>query len=150
MQNYHDAQGGFPIGRTGLGFSYKNTSIDNRRTWAFSILPQLEQSSIFNAINFNLSFYVAQQTTVLLTSVAGFHCPSDPQTNSIEVGNTANARYEGNYVVNWGNTTTDRTRALPMGPLSPTRSQPALTVRPSPWATSASRGHPSHPTSPAR
>jgi prepilin-type N-terminal cleavage/methylation domain-containing protein/prepilin-type processing-associated H-X9-DG protein len=104
MHNYHDAQGGFPIGRTGLGFTYKNTSIDNRRTWAFSILPQLEQSTLFNAINFNLSFYVAQQTTVLLTSVAGFHCPSDPQSLSIEVGNTANARTEGNYVVNWGNT----------------------------------------------
>ena len=104
MHNYHDAQGSFPIGRTGLGFTYKNTSIDDRRTWAFSILPQLEQSAIYNAINFSLSFYVAQQTTVLLTSVAGFHCPSDPQSFSIEVGNTANARYEGNYVVNWGNT----------------------------------------------
>src|ERR1700678_835829 len=62
MHNYHDAQGSFPIGRTGLGFTYPNTSIDDRRTWAFGILPQLEQSSLFNAINFNLSFYVPQQT----------------------------------------------------------------------------------------
>jgi prepilin-type N-terminal cleavage/methylation domain-containing protein/prepilin-type processing-associated H-X9-DG protein len=104
MHNYHDTQGAFPIGRMGLGFSYPGTGSDNRRTWAFAILPFLEQGAVYNAINSSLSFYVAQQTTVLKTAVAMFHCPSDPQSFSIEVGNTANARYEGNYVVNWGST----------------------------------------------
>jgi prepilin-type processing-associated H-X9-DG protein len=40
----------------------------------------------------------------MMVKVATFHCPSDPQTNSIEVANTVSQRYEGNYVVNWGNT----------------------------------------------
>jgi len=103
MHNYHDTQGGFPIGRMGLGFKYPTTD-PNRRTWAFGILPYLEQGTLYNAINSSLSFYVAQQTTALKTAVATFHCPSDPQSFTIEVPTTANARYEGNYLVNWGST----------------------------------------------
>ncbi len=44
MQNYHDVQGTFPIGRTGTGFSYPLSGGDpNRRTWSFGILPYIEQ-----------------------------------------------------------------------------------------------------------
>jgi prepilin-type N-terminal cleavage/methylation domain-containing protein/prepilin-type processing-associated H-X9-DG protein len=102
MQNYHDTQGAFPIGRMGLGFTYPSTD-PNRRTWALSITMTLEQTNLFNATNFNLSFYLPQNTTVTLAQIASFHCPSDPNTNSIETSGTATARYEGNYVVNWGN-----------------------------------------------
>ncbi len=103
MQNYHDQNGGFPIGRMGSGFGYTpgNGGADpNRRTWALSITQSIEQQNLFNATNFSLSFYVAQNTTVCWASVAIFHCPSDPNTASIETG----SRLMGNYVVNWGNT----------------------------------------------
>jgi prepilin-type N-terminal cleavage/methylation domain-containing protein/prepilin-type processing-associated H-X9-DG protein len=105
-QNYHDTQGGFPIGRMGLGFTYSAavTKDPNRRTWALSILAYMEGTNQFNATNFCLSFYEPANTTVLLTSVATFHCPTDPNTNSIETSGTATARTESNYVVNWGNT----------------------------------------------
>jgi prepilin-type N-terminal cleavage/methylation domain-containing protein len=103
MQNYHDVSGSFPIGRMGSGFTYPSTD-PNRRTWALSINMTLEQMNLYNATNFSLSFYVIQNSTVVRTAVPGFHCPSDPQTMSIETANTANARFEGNYVVNWGNT----------------------------------------------
>jgi prepilin-type N-terminal cleavage/methylation domain-containing protein/prepilin-type processing-associated H-X9-DG protein len=106
MHNYHDSQGTFPIGRMGENYTYpaKITSNLNRRTWAFSILPYLEQGAIFQSTNFSLSFSDAPNSTTLMTKVAAFHCPTDPNTDSIEVGNTAAQRREGNYVVNWGNT----------------------------------------------
>ncbi len=106
MQNYHDSQGTFPIGRMGLGYTYPKTvtADPNRRTWAFSILPYLEQGAAFQAINFMVSFYMPQNTTVLNAKVAGFHCPTDPNTDSYETPGTTTQRYEGNYLVNWGNT----------------------------------------------
>jgi prepilin-type N-terminal cleavage/methylation domain-containing protein/prepilin-type processing-associated H-X9-DG protein len=104
MQNYHDTQGTFPIGRMGLNYTYTiGTQGHNRRTWALGIMPYLEQSAVFQAINFSLGFYEGQNTTVILTAVPGFHCPSDPQSFAIEVGSSSAARHEGNYVVNWGN-----------------------------------------------
>jgi prepilin-type processing-associated H-X9-DG protein len=101
MQNYHDINNGFPIGRMGLGYTYAyGTANNNRRTWALSITSTIEQQSLYNATNFSLGFNAAQNTTSCWISVAIFHCPSDPQTNSQE----RNSRDEGNYVVNWGNT----------------------------------------------
>jgi prepilin-type N-terminal cleavage/methylation domain-containing protein len=103
MHNYHDSQGGLPIGRTGYGFTYPTSFDANRRTWTFSIMPFLEQGAVFQAINFSVSFYQPQNTTVLHAKVAAFHCPTDPNTNSTEDTGTVNERFEGNYPVNWGN-----------------------------------------------
>ena len=126
MQNYHDVQNAFPIGRMGLGFSYKNSTDPNRRTWALSIMPQLEQGAIANAINFSISFYMPANTTVIQTAVATFHCPSDPQTFTIEVPTSANKRFEGNYVVNWGNMHYGQDQAPSNAPAS---------TYPNPWTT---------------
>ncbi len=105
MHNYHQAQNTFPMGRMGLNYTYPAyiTNNPNRRTWALSIMPFMEQNAIFQAINFSLSFYEAANTTVIMTKVGGFHCPSDPNTDAIEVGSTSVQRREGNYVANWGN-----------------------------------------------
>src|SRR3954465_4271504 len=47
MHNYHDALGSFPIGVTGFrsptGYGTLGTTANNRRTWAWLILPYLEQ-----------------------------------------------------------------------------------------------------------
>ncbi len=111
MHNYHDSAGSFPIGRMGENYTYPKTITPNpnRRTWAFSILPYIEQGSVFQAINFSVSYYEAPNTTVLRTQVATFHCPTDPNTNVMELGSptagvTSKERYKGNYMVNWGNT----------------------------------------------
>jgi prepilin-type processing-associated H-X9-DG protein len=88
----------------GLGFTYTNSTDPNRRTWALSVVAYLEQNTLYNATNFIVSFYMAQNTTVMNAKVASFHCPTDPNTNTFQTGNTSTQRYEGNYVVNWGNT----------------------------------------------
>src|SRR5437660_530008 len=50
MHNYHDTNGSFPIGRQGKP----------RRTWTFGILPFIEQTTLYNAINFSTDFYQRQ------------------------------------------------------------------------------------------
>jgi prepilin-type N-terminal cleavage/methylation domain-containing protein/prepilin-type processing-associated H-X9-DG protein len=110
MHNYHDTVGTFPIGAMGIrSYTYSasgmyplGTTTNNRRTWAFMILPYLEKGSIFQAINFSLPYNPpngAANNTVGNTLIAGFSCPTDPNYNQI----SQNSRREGNYMVNWGN-----------------------------------------------
>src|SRR3954463_14339787 len=61
MHNYHDSLGTFPIGATGVrslasgGKYWDGSPVGNaRRTWAFMILPYLEQTTMANAINFSI------------------------------------------------------------------------------------------------
>ena len=101
MANYHDSQGAFPIGRTGLGYTY-TVGPHTRRTWALSIVAYLEQTTLYNATNFYWSFYEAPNITVINTAVPSFHCPSDPNTMKFEDNGTNVQRHQGNYLVNWG------------------------------------------------
>ncbi|MDR3636356.1 MAG: DUF1559 domain-containing protein [Isosphaeraceae bacterium] len=109
MHNYHDAAGTFPIGRMGLngppGFTgYGDTSggRNQRRTWAFSILANIEQGALFNSINFSAAYNQPANQTVCTTFVGAYACPSDP--NVITNVDAAGLR-QGNYMVNWGNAT---------------------------------------------
>ena len=111
MHNYLSAQNTFPIGRMGLNYTYPQLGPaggslqgNARRTWTFLVMPYLEQGATFQAINFSLSFFNVANTTIIQTTIAGFHCPSDPQSFNIEVGGTGQLRYGGNYTANWGNT----------------------------------------------
>ena len=42
------------------------------------LLPMMEQSQVFNAINFNYNIFGAGNTTITATSLNYLHCPSDP------------------------------------------------------------------------
>jgi prepilin-type N-terminal cleavage/methylation domain-containing protein/prepilin-type processing-associated H-X9-DG protein len=106
MHNYLSANNSFPIGRMGRYYSYpldSNGYNNSRRSWAFMILPYIEQASLSNAINFNLSFYVPQNTTAIRTTVGTFDCPSDPGSANVEDPGAVTQRVKGNYAVNWGN-----------------------------------------------
>ncbi len=95
MHNYVSVNNTLPIGvQTGP-----------RRAWTFSILNFIEQTSLFNAINFTTDFFQPQNTTVIQTNVAAFDCPSDPNLATVEEPTTAYLRSKGDYVVNFGNTT---------------------------------------------
>ena len=101
MHNYHDQMGTFPIGRMGSGYNYAPQR-NQRRTWAFSIMPYFEQTAVFNAINFSWQFFEAPNRTAIRFSFAVFQCPSD--TPALQETDQPWARSKGNYVVNWGNT----------------------------------------------
>src|SRR5215218_9304305 len=84
MHNYHDINNALPIGRQDA----------QRRTWAMSILPFLEQGNLFGAINFSQPFYERANTTVIRSAISGFQCPSDRP--SIQEPDTAYPRSKSN------------------------------------------------------
>ncbi len=102
LHSYHDSAGSFPIGRTGLYYTYKNSPNPNRRTWALGILPFIEQSTLSNAFNYNLSFYDGENRTVVQARVATLLCPSDRP--GIQEPGSAIPRVKANVAANWGNT----------------------------------------------
>jgi prepilin-type N-terminal cleavage/methylation domain-containing protein/prepilin-type processing-associated H-X9-DG protein len=104
IANYHDTNGSLPIGAQN-GTNCGNPNGCKRRTWATSILPFIEQSALYNATNVQTDFYQAQNTTVMLTEVNVYNCPSDPGNTNVEPGGDVNGfnRVKGNYLVNWGN-----------------------------------------------
>jgi prepilin-type N-terminal cleavage/methylation domain-containing protein/prepilin-type processing-associated H-X9-DG protein len=53
--------------------------------WGSMILPQLEQSALYNSINFNLSVAYHDNDTCSLTALSVYLCPSDPGPSTIPV-----------------------------------------------------------------
>jgi prepilin-type N-terminal cleavage/methylation domain-containing protein/prepilin-type processing-associated H-X9-DG protein len=112
MHNYHDSLGSFPIGLMGFrsptavanGNKYPNGSLasNNRRTWAWLILPFIEQGTLANAINYSLPYNNHAQDTAVRIIPATFLCPSDPNMGFVDVGTYPVRKV--NYMVNWGNT----------------------------------------------
>src|SRR5258708_28935216 len=62
MHNYHETVNSFPIGVLGIrspnlyAKAGDPTGAINRRTWAFMVLPYLEQGPLFQSVNFSLPF----------------------------------------------------------------------------------------------
>jgi prepilin-type N-terminal cleavage/methylation domain-containing protein/prepilin-type processing-associated H-X9-DG protein len=64
--------------------------------WPLALLPNMEQTPLFNAINFSISPWDLGETTVFNTQVAGLLCPSE--TVSIRPSNpSGTSSYVGNY-----------------------------------------------------
>jgi prepilin-type N-terminal cleavage/methylation domain-containing protein/prepilin-type processing-associated H-X9-DG protein len=92
LHNYHDTQAHFP---SSYVFDQPNLSSDKcnmpdrpgRMSWALAILPYVEESAQFNALNPNKSFFSlrfdqneANKPTQVARNVR-FECPSDPNSN---------------------------------------------------------------------
>jgi prepilin-type N-terminal cleavage/methylation domain-containing protein len=115
MYNYHSSKATLPIGRMGrYGPGYPSvgdpTGANNRRTWAFSLLPYFEASPLYNQINFNHSFKHVANLTACTVTVMVYTCPADNGAKLVDPG-LPSARVKGNYVVNWGNTHYDQATA---------------------------------------
>ena len=112
LHNYHDSMSTFPPGycsfwRADSGDA--GTAEDDLGQgwgWGSMILPQLEQQSIFNAINFNLTMTFPANATAQLLRVTTYLCPSDAtpttvpvrdQTNTTTVYNVGTGNYVGMY-----------------------------------------------------
>lgn len=99
LHNYHDAVGTFPPGY----LSRPGPDGDNTGPgwgWAAMILPQLEQSATFNAVNFGLGIQDPANLTARLTRIGTFACPSDASFRSpfTVVDATATATTPGNPI----------------------------------------------------
>ncbi len=77
LQNYLSARDVFPPGFISRPDPASGDNIGPGWGWAAMILPQVEQSAVFDAINFSLPIEVPANQTARLTKINTFICPSD-------------------------------------------------------------------------
>jgi prepilin-type N-terminal cleavage/methylation domain-containing protein/prepilin-type processing-associated H-X9-DG protein len=107
MQNYHDVMGTFALGgRTPFGVAAPPGGCTNNwyddMSWYFGILPYYEQSTIANALNFNLIVSSPDNYTARGLKINTLSCPSTGQDTD-EVSQPCWSRIRCNYAVNFGN-----------------------------------------------
>ena len=111
IHNYHSANGSFPMGASlGMYDATGNYYIKQNLSLHAAILPFLEQTPIYNSINFNwgcedtntVLCYVINSTGTN-AKIAAFCCPSDPNAGIPDHNNTSNTN---NYYGCVGTTTT--------------------------------------------
>jgi prepilin-type N-terminal cleavage/methylation domain-containing protein len=109
LHNYHDTMNLFPYGSRG-GRTWAQAGVKDGTNWRVSILPFIEQTSLFNALDFNGSFgagttaavaYMGGNEELRNLVVPGFRCPSSalelfPQTYFNHTGGTGNFNNQGN------------------------------------------------------
>ncbi len=98
LHNYHDNNGVFPPGYTSYwkadtgDFGKAEDDIGPGWAWGSMILPQLEQRTVYNAINFSLTMTYAANTTAQYIRFTNYLCPSDTTKQLIPVRNEDNTQ----------------------------------------------------------
>jgi prepilin-type N-terminal cleavage/methylation domain-containing protein/prepilin-type processing-associated H-X9-DG protein len=72
LHNYHGANNVLP-----MGYAHLPTYSWGGFGWGSSILPHMDQTPLFAAINFDLPVWTQQNTTVATTFISLYFCPSD-------------------------------------------------------------------------
>jgi len=88
LHNYHDQNGSFPLGGVNIAPASAGwTGQSNSLSWRALLLPQMEQSNIYNALN--LSVTISSNTVntyaayaVWMTVSNTWLCPSDGNNNN--------------------------------------------------------------------
>ncbi len=104
LHNYHSATNTFPLGRACTGAGAGN--LPNCGVWdGFSaqalILGYMEQTPLYNTINFSLSCTQPHNSTGVVSKVNSFLCPSDP--------NAGTSRFSGSWQAQGANGESDFT-----------------------------------------
>lgn len=71
LSNYHDVWGSYP---QGMPYKFRLSS----HGYLVSMLPQLDQTPLYNAVNFDWNIWSAPNTTIQGVALPLFMCPSDP------------------------------------------------------------------------
>src|SRR5262249_6041965 len=89
--SYHDLVGAFPMSYAARNLAVVNGMTDTAQGWGWAtmILPQMEQSAAYNAVNSSLAVEAPQNSTMIRMTVAGYLCPSDPTSGPFVVSNGA-------------------------------------------------------------
>ncbi len=100
FQNYHDANGALMAGTNGA----------NGLTWAYKVLPYMEQTALYASINWSNPVYSTDENAKIFNQenrISMFSCPSDNPKAYVPDGDpttTYRGRYLGNYLVSVGST----------------------------------------------
>lgn len=80
MHNYHETIGSFPTSFWRNTIDQGMTTADgvNRHSWFAMILPYIEQTPLYNAMNFSVGVGGAINATAAMTPINVLMCPSDP------------------------------------------------------------------------
>jgi prepilin-type N-terminal cleavage/methylation domain-containing protein/prepilin-type processing-associated H-X9-DG protein len=85
--NYESANGVFPLGSFQMPQpgdpGGTPCSGDHEHSIFMRLLPFYEQSTLYNAQNFNIHYTLVQNSTVQATGLQALWCPSDPQVSQI-------------------------------------------------------------------
>ena len=96
IHNYFDTHQSFPSGYVSLwkkdagDEGTADDDIGHGWGWASMILPQVEQGTLYNAINFGLTMTFPQNDTAQLLRLNVYNCPSDDPKQLVPVRNEAN------------------------------------------------------------
>jgi prepilin-type N-terminal cleavage/methylation domain-containing protein/prepilin-type processing-associated H-X9-DG protein len=98
LHNYNSSLGCFPMsmGLDAPGFGYPEPVSYSGLSM---LLPYMEQSVVFNTLNYSILRGDPGNNTAMATSVSSFLCPSDPQQGNLPPGQAGE-----NYHPNSGNT----------------------------------------------
>jgi prepilin-type N-terminal cleavage/methylation domain-containing protein/prepilin-type processing-associated H-X9-DG protein len=96
LHNYHDVNGSFPMG-SGSGMHALPNTYMAKECWSIhsAILPHIEQTPLYNAINFNWDPDPPQNATINLVQILAFICPSDPNAPVFQDQTSGNNCYFG-------------------------------------------------------
>jgi prepilin-type N-terminal cleavage/methylation domain-containing protein/prepilin-type processing-associated H-X9-DG protein len=99
LHNYHDVRGVLPPGYVYI-LGYRSGGFG----WATMIQPNMEQTPLFNAINFDLPAWSSQNSTACVSTIATHQCPTDYTTSTTGgVMSREGFRYaKSSYVANFG------------------------------------------------
>jgi prepilin-type processing-associated H-X9-DG protein len=97
LHNYHESQNCFPMGSGSGIYTLPNTYLA-KESWSIhaAILPYIEQTAVYNAINFNWDVDYIGNWTTFNTQMKIYLCPSDLYATQVaNDGTTANNCYFG-------------------------------------------------------
>ena len=97
LHNYHELHRLFPSGSIQAGPSFRPLS---GWGWGAMILPQLEQTAVYNRIDFDTPNAIGGNRTLLTHGMAHWRCRTDPAPESVTVseGAVSLRLATGNYV----------------------------------------------------
>jgi prepilin-type N-terminal cleavage/methylation domain-containing protein/prepilin-type processing-associated H-X9-DG protein len=96
--NYESANGTYP---PGMLFTFPSIGFSS----LVRLCPYLEQNGIYNATNFSLAYFFADNYTVAGTGFSGLFCPSDPsafQSSPLQYGPPNYLQFHSHYSGNVG------------------------------------------------
>lgn len=77
LHNYHDTAQTLPPGWVGVTSGQPDVSGINGWSWGAKLLPQIDQTPLYNKIDFNMQVVGASNLAPRATVIPAFRCPSD-------------------------------------------------------------------------